>query len=163
MKLQEAIDILKPQSSSKEDIKKAYRQAAKKYHPDISKNSEEIMKLVNEAYEILLQNVNSFRVKGVSEKKNGINLDMFNEILTKLKMPGLKIEICGTWLWISGDTYNYKEYIKKAGCKWSSKKKMWYWYPHASYKKLTKRDWSIKEIRERFGSETIENSSLCLH
>ena len=42
--------------ASDDEIKKAYRQAAKKYHPDLhpgDKECEEKMKEANEAYEIL--------------------------------------------------------------------------------------------------------------
>lgn len=44
-----------PKTASQEEIKKAYRTLAKKYHPDVSKeeNAEEKFKEVNEAYETL--------------------------------------------------------------------------------------------------------------
>lgn len=45
-----------PKTASAEDIKKAYRQAAKKYHPDLhpgDKECEEKLKEVNEAYDVL--------------------------------------------------------------------------------------------------------------
>jgi molecular chaperone DnaJ len=44
-----------PRSASKDDIKSAFRQLARKYHPDVSKESdaEERFKEINEAYAIL--------------------------------------------------------------------------------------------------------------
>ncbi|HQD92404.1 MAG TPA: DnaJ domain-containing protein, partial [Bacilli bacterium] len=42
-------------NATEDEIKKAYRQLAKKYHPDVSKepNAEEKFKEIQEAYEVL--------------------------------------------------------------------------------------------------------------
>src|SRR5581483_4808125 len=45
-----------PRTASEEDIKKAFRKLARKYHPDVNpgdKSSEEQFKKINEAYEVL--------------------------------------------------------------------------------------------------------------
>ena len=52
--LYEVLELQK--GASEEEIKKAYRRLAKKYHPDLNpgnKEAEEKMKEVNAAYEIL--------------------------------------------------------------------------------------------------------------
>jgi molecular chaperone DnaJ len=60
------------QGASKEDIKKAYRESAKKYHPDQYGNNplkdlaEEKMRELNEAYEYLMKNASSTSSSGYS-------------------------------------------------------------------------------------------------
>lgn len=56
MKYQDYYESLEvPRSASQEDIKKSYRKLARKYHPDVNKQSgaEEKFKRISEAYEVL--------------------------------------------------------------------------------------------------------------
>ncbi|MFQ5487520.1 MAG: DnaJ C-terminal domain-containing protein [Gammaproteobacteria bacterium] len=56
MEFKDYYKIMKvPVDASQEDVKRAYRKLARKYHPDVSKESdaEERFKEVNEAYEVL--------------------------------------------------------------------------------------------------------------
>lgn len=49
------------------------------------------------------------------------------ETLEKLlKIKGLKVEVLGLWIWVSGDTKPVKEELKELGLKWAHHKKMWY-------------------------------------
>ncbi len=43
-----------PENATAEDIKRAYRKLAKRYHPDINKENEEHFKLITEAYRTLI-------------------------------------------------------------------------------------------------------------
>lgn len=45
------------------------------------------------------------------------------------KMTGVIFEQSGSWLWISGNTLEHKEELKGLKCRWSAKRKKWYWKP----------------------------------
>ena len=70
-------------------------------------------------------------------------------------MEGVTIEVCGIWVWLSGNTKTHKDAIKEAGYKWASKKMQWYFRPD-DYKSSSRGTLSMDEIRERHGSQTIE-------
>jgi curved DNA-binding protein CbpA len=67
------------QGASKEDIKKAYRESVKKYHPDQYGNNplkdlaEEKMKELNEAYEYLMKNADNNSSSGYSSNNYSNN------------------------------------------------------------------------------------------
>lgn len=42
-----------PNNADSQTIKEAYRKLAKKYHPDVSKGTDELFKAIGEAYEVL--------------------------------------------------------------------------------------------------------------
>ena len=50
-------------------------------------------------------------------------------IMQIIRLAGLEIELCGAWLWVSGETRAHKDALKAAGLRWSAKKSMWYWRP----------------------------------
>lgn len=135
-------------------LKSAYRRSSKAYHPDINKAGMVMMQAVNEAYETLkkqdfpieLDNLQEFTDYG----------DELNQALNKIiHLSGLEIEICSAWLWISGNTFNYRTIFKGAGFIWSSKKKMWYFRPETQSKKQFRGSTSIEKIREKYGSNKI--------
>ena len=127
-------------------IKTAYRTASKKYHPDRNPAGTEMMKLVNEAYQVLKE------FSGDVEEQQADYGDLLNEALNAIiNLPGLFIEICGAWVWVSGDTRNHKATLKQAGYKWASKKKLWYYRP-AEYRSHARGNVDMDDIRAKYGS-----------
>lgn len=156
MNINEALNLLNlsGENITKEQIKKAYKKAAIKYHPDRNPASAEVMKAVNAAFEFLSNlNMNSFNH---TENEKACNFaEELEEIITELqKLQGVIIEVCGNWIWLSGETKQHKEALKELGCFWASKKKSWYYRP-AGHKSKSRRAWEMDEIRNKYGSSTV--------
>jgi len=65
-------------------------------------------------------------------------------------LEGLFVELVGTWIWVSGNTFPHKEILKELGFKWASKKMMWSWHKETdkcrSYKNQT-----MDEVKRKYG------------
>ena len=157
MTVKDALNILDcATSSTLEDIKSAYRRACKMYHPDRNPAGLEMMKLINAAYDALRDYKPTTETVDPTQEQNlG---DDLNTALNAIIHLGLTIEICGSWLWVSGDTRPHKEVLKEAGFKWAPKKMMWHFRP-SDYKSYNRGKWSIDKIRETHGSQTSKNKS----
>lgn len=139
---------------TQEEVKTAYRKACMKYHPDRNPAGLEMMKLVNIAFEFLSKE-QDFNFENTTNYDSKLN-DAINAAMV---MDGVNIEICGIWVWLSGNTKPHKEAIKAAGYKWASKKMQWYFRPE-DYKSTSRGTLSMDEIRDRHGSKTVEKEEL---
>jgi hypothetical protein len=141
-----------------QEIKTRFRDLAKQHHPDLG-GDVETMKAVNEAYEQALKG--AYRKAGMEEEKVNERWSMDEEIaamamkVLRLKKD-LQVELCGVWLWITGNTYIAKEQLKAFGCQFSGPKKAWYWRrEEAGMQKWHKKVISLEEIREKYGSVVL--------
>ena len=140
-----------------DEIKKTYRQAASKYHPDHNPAGLEMMKLINAAYDMLREageeQLNQFDHQ--SSRDYGA---AFNDALNAILGLGLEIEICGTWIWVSGDTRPHKDTLKAAHYLWSPKKLRWYFRPE-NQKSRNRHSWEMDKIRTVHGSQDVRQDS----
>ena len=134
-------------------VKTAYRLACSKFHPDRNPAGLEMMKLVNNAYDFL-KTLDFDDEKNTTHENDSPNYgDELNTALNMaMELEGLIIELCGVWIWISGDTKTHKAALKEAGYKWAAKKKQWYFRPAGFKSRGYKRQSSMEEIRGKYGS-----------
>jgi len=150
-----------PKPQSLEELKKRYRVLALRWHPDRATGCLIIMKAVNAEYEELFPLLKNVRcsVSGETyrrhEESTEVPSDFINIINTLVRFVGIKIEVVGVFLWVSGNTINYREDLKSLRFRWSKSKSAWYLSPDG-YKKKSRKQYSMDEIRTMWGTQEVE-------
>ncbi|WP_109427014.1 DnaJ domain-containing protein [Aggregatibacter kilianii] len=164
MNINEALNLLNLSGTvSKDEIKKAYKKMATKYHPDRNPAGAEVMKAINAAFEFLS------KIEGETlthtDEENAYNYaENLAEIIEELqKLQGVIIEVCGNWIWLSGATKSYKEALKELGCFWAAKKCKWYYRPAEHKCRRNNKDWDMEEIRAKYGSSIFNPKNAGSH
>lgn len=146
-----------------EELKKAYISLIRKFHPDKG-GSVEICKLVNTLYEQFankLKNIHTAKTETAEEPQkqdfSGIS-DKLKEVIFTLSIFPLDLEICGSWLWVTGRTWLYSKQLKACGCIFASRKKAWCY--HESEWTPKKHKLTLDEIRDLHGSEKISTHNV---
>ncbi len=154
MKIEDAAKVLGLSGNlTKELIKKAYRAACSKYHPDKG-GSLEMMQAVNMAYDVLKD------YEGAVKSGDVDYGDLLNAAINKIiNLEGIKIEVCGAWVWVTGNTKPHAKVLGRkeggAGFYYASKKKAWYFRPD-DWKSSNRGNWSLDTIRAKHGSEEVK-------
>jgi len=112
-----------------------------------------MMKAINSAYEALkgYEGPGS-RVGGGTEENYPEKLSAALKAI--INLAALEIEVCGSWVWVTGDTKTHKAALKDAGYRWAGKKVAWYFRP-ADYKSKARGNWSLDDIRASHGSRAV--------
>jgi curved DNA-binding protein CbpA len=134
--------------ASLEELKKAYKKLALKMHPDRGGDEKAFISM-KEEYDQLFDQLK----KGGSKETS----KAFQNVIDALLNLNLTIEIVGTWVWVSGNTYAAKEELKKAGFKYAKNKKAWYWY-EGEYVKKSRKKYTMSEIKDMHGYQTLKTA-----
>ena len=144
-----------------EAIKRQYRKLAMENHPDRGGDLK-AMQDINAEFDQLRKryyNVHESQSGSVYTDESQTTYDSvtahFETIIAELiKMDGVGIEICGSFLWLDGNTYAHKDGIKALGFRWASKKRRWFLAPK-DWRKRGRRELSMEEIRNNYGSQRV--------
>jgi hypothetical protein len=140
-----------------DEARKLYYKLAKVYHPDCGGKKEDFQTLQNE-----FEKFKPSKEKYEGEFKSWQARPYMDIVEQLMKIRGIIITICGSWIWISGNTKPVKDQIKdiktedtgyKSG--FSKNKKQWYFSP-VGYRKFSKKSLSFAEIKNLYGAEELE-------
>lgn len=161
LSLQDAFNIfgLVPSKDlTQEQIKEKKNELVKKYHPDVNPGiDDQMIKMVNSAYDTL-KNYDSSKDFKSFQKESDLSEKYQKALELCLNLPDIITELCGTWIWLSGDTKTNKDAIKASKLfKWSSNKTMWYFRPD-QYRSFNREKRDMAYIRSTHGSKVIKKS-----
>ena len=134
-------------------LKMKYRELCKLHHPDLG-GDVKIMQAINAEYEEALLHVHDSKGEPLTPDDINIEKDLMEAVNKIVALKGIVIEITGRWVWVTGETRQYKDYFKSIGFWWARKKAAWYWRP-PNAKSHNRRPVPLDQIRSRYGSVNI--------
>lgn len=153
-----------------EDAKELYKKLCREYHPDLNESdTTETMKSINAEFEKVFKALqNKHRADNTDttadSRENGAETtetpaEFMTIINTLIGCEGLTIELVGRWIWLTGNTYQYKDIIKGLGFRYASRKKAWYWHsPEDACK--SRKNLSLDEIKNKYGCQNFATASM---
>lgn len=141
-----------------EEAKDLYRKLAKQLHPDCGGDAEEFKRMSAEFSEVFesLKNTHRNAEGKTYTKETQQTAAEFMDIIEQLiHMTGCTVELIGSWIWVSGNTYEYREHLRNLKFNYSRQKKAWY-YHEGAYHKKSKTHYSMDTLRTMWGSTEYE-------
>lgn len=146
-----------------EEAKKQYLKLCMRWHPDRPNGDLVAMQTINAEWDYLRKHNYNIHQSASGAVYTDDSQDVPDDVTTEfadiisqlVNMEGLEIEICGSWLWVGGNTKEHKDSLKGMGMRWASKKRRWYKAPK-DWKRKVRRALEMDEIRARYGSQTID-------
>ena len=142
------------------EVKAMYKQLAKQFHPDITgTDTTAIMQAINAEYAKAIKLAASGANLSQDEQDAEIlNAEQYkNAINAIINLVGINIELCGGWIWVSGNTYQHKDIFRTNGFYFASAKKMWY-FRSPEYATSNRKKHTMDEIRHKYGTQKISTS-----
>ena len=148
-----------------EELRKQYKELLKQYHPDNPNGSTDATQEINSEYDTLFKALKDRHESKTTDNEktnyNNMKYDFkedakLREVLQQIiNFENINIEIVGCWIWVDGNTYEYKDNLKTLGFRWAREKKKWYFHTEA-FRKRSRKKLSMDDIRNYYGSTEVK-------
>jgi curved DNA-binding protein CbpA len=143
-----------------EQATKAYKKAIFKHHPDHGGTCESFIEL-QKAYELVMSSL-TYTGKQYNKQKSeleDIQKNYTQELINKMMSiiealsysDDVSLNLCGNWIWLTGNTKPIKEKLKSLKFKFSKNKSAWYWYEGKYRRYGGKEVYTLNDIAYRYG------------
>jgi hypothetical protein len=80
--------------------------------------------------------------------------------LMTLNLEGVKVELIGSWLWVSGNTKPIKDELKALNFRWCPKKdgQPWTWHDSYIYYPSSKGRMTKADVENKYGVEELKSA-----
>jgi len=153
-----------------EEVKSIYHKMAIMLHPDKPTGNTEAMQDLNNQYDLAfmkLKDVHKSIKEGTEPYYTASTPTQeapqeFRDIINALiNLKGIEVEICGRWLWVTGDTKPLAKTLSAMGCRWCNNKKAWSWhFAEDGCRGRGKK--KLDDIRNVYGSQKFSTGGLLL-
>jgi hypothetical protein len=135
------------------EVRNRYDELSHVFNPTNSKEPNEMMNTINAEYDMLMIVFRDAMLAEAVKEKLTVS-EKIKELQEKVDPAGLHLEICGTWLWVTGKTYQVKDTLKELGFRYSANKLSWY-YRQEDDRSPNQEPIPLDLIREKYGSSVV--------
>jgi curved DNA-binding protein CbpA len=154
-----------------EELKKMYHNYVLMYHPDKHRKEREtyteIMATINAQYDKLFAKVKN-KHQGFDKskcqyytytKETEENVNDFKDVINALvKLRKVKVELIGSWIWVSGETKSHKDKLTELGLHYAPQKQAWQFHT-GKYTRKSKSKTSLNDLRAKYVSVEFEGNN----
>lgn len=138
-------------------LRTEYRNLIKVNHPDAG-GDEATMRAINLSYEAAVARI---RTHGDSAESAKAAADVPEAYMAAVSAVAARadliVELVGSWVWVTGNTYGNRDILKAAGYRWAAKKGAWYWHlPDAKPGRRSKM--SLDQIKDKYGAQRVSGA-----
>lgn len=137
-----------------EEVKATFHKLAKELHPDNGGNAEQFKQMFTEYQEAFnrLKNTHKNHEGQTYTKETNETPEQFADLIRTLThFAGCTVELIGSWIWVSGNTKEYKDQLKELNFRWSKNKAAWYFH-EGEYHRSGKKVYDLETIRSMYGA-----------
>ena len=150
-------------------LRTAYKKLLIKYHPDNNAEDTTVqMQEINSEYDKLFQRLKDSYESSESyaeqtdRQKQAYDFQKDQKIraiiIALSRLEGIEIELCGTWIYVRGNTYAYRKELKALGLRFNKNKGCWIIH-FDDYYQYHKTPVSMSYIRDKYGSVIIRTEN----